>query len=55
VALPSIHRGLHARISDLQRVLNAYTLVVGVLLVTGGRFGDLLEAESSQVSTIEVL
>ncbi len=41
VALPSIQRDLHANISDLQWVLNAYTLVVGVLLITGGRFGDL--------------
>jgi EmrB/QacA subfamily drug resistance transporter len=41
VALPSIQRDLKASISDLQWVLDAYSLVVGVLLITGGRFGDI--------------
>ncbi len=41
VALPAIQRGLHASLSDLQWVLDAYTLALAVLLVTGGRFGDL--------------
>jgi EmrB/QacA subfamily drug resistance transporter len=41
VALPSIQHHLHAGIDDLQWVINGYTLVLGVLLITGGRFGDL--------------
>ncbi|HLZ72564.1 MAG TPA: MFS transporter [Dehalococcoidia bacterium] len=41
VALPSIQRGLSASLSDLQWVLDAYTLALAVLLVSGGRFGDL--------------
>ncbi|MHB8575014.1 MAG: MFS transporter [Dehalococcoidia bacterium] len=41
VALPSIQRDLKASYSDLQWVLAAYTLVVGTLLITGGRVGDL--------------
>jgi len=41
VALPSIQRGLHASISALEWTVNAYTLSFAVLLVTGGRLGDL--------------
>ena len=41
VALPSIQRDLHASLSGLQWTVNAYTLVFGVLLVTGGRLGDI--------------
>jgi len=41
VALPSIQRDLHASISGLEWTVNAYTLAIAVLLVTGGRLGDL--------------
>ena len=41
VALPSIQRGLHASTSSLEWTVNAYTLSFAVLLVTGGRLGDL--------------
>jgi EmrB/QacA subfamily drug resistance transporter len=41
VALPSIQRGLHATTSSLEWTVNAYTLSFAVLLVTGGRLGDL--------------
>src|SRR6202023_542899 len=41
VALPSIQRGLHASPSSLEWTVNAYTLTFAVLLVTGGRLGDL--------------
>jgi len=41
VALPSIQRDLHASISGLEWTVNAYTLSFAVLLVTGGRLGDL--------------
>ena len=41
VALPSIQRSLHASISGLEWTVNAYTLSFAVLLVTGGRLGDL--------------
>src|SRR6476469_1496808 len=41
VALPSIQRDLHASISSLEWTVNAYTLSFAVLLVTGGRLGDL--------------
>src|SRR5204862_7678156 len=41
VALPSIQRDLDASISGLEWTVNAYTLVFAVLLVTGGRLGDI--------------
>src|ERR671926_515602 len=41
VALPSIQRDLHASISGLEWTVNAYTLAFAVLLVTGGRLGDI--------------
>jgi EmrB/QacA subfamily drug resistance transporter len=42
VALPSIQRGLHFSTSNLQWVVNAYTLVFGGFLLLGGRASDLL-------------
>src|SRR5881394_1779325 len=41
VALPSIQKDLHASISGLEWTVNAYTLSFAVLLVTGGRLGDI--------------
>jgi EmrB/QacA subfamily drug resistance transporter len=41
VALPSIQRDLHASFSALEWTINAYTLTLAVLLVTGGRLGDI--------------
>src|SRR5206468_6645730 len=41
VALPSIQRSLHTTLSNLEWTVNAYTLTFGVLLVTGGRMGDI--------------
>jgi EmrB/QacA subfamily drug resistance transporter len=41
VALPSIQRSLHASLSSLEWTVNAYTLTFAVLMVTGGRLGDI--------------
>jgi EmrB/QacA subfamily drug resistance transporter len=41
VALPSIGRGLDVGVSQLEWVVNAYTLVFAVLMLTGGRLADL--------------
>src|SRR2546423_4030768 len=41
VALPSIQRDLHASLSALEWTINAYTLTFAILLVTGGRLGDI--------------
>jgi EmrB/QacA subfamily drug resistance transporter len=42
VALPSIQDDLGASLSGLEWTINAYTLTFAVLLVTGGRLGDIL-------------
>jgi EmrB/QacA subfamily drug resistance transporter len=41
VALPSIQKELGASLSSLEWTVNAYTLSFAVLLVTGGRLGDI--------------
>src|SRR4051794_35203422 len=41
VALPSIQRSFDASLSALEWTINAYTLSFAVLLVTGGRLGDI--------------
>ena len=41
VALPSIQRDLDVSVSSLEWTVNAYTLTFAVLLVTGGRLGDI--------------
>jgi EmrB/QacA subfamily drug resistance transporter len=41
IALPAIKDSFGASISGLSWTVNAYTLVFGVLLVTGGRLGDV--------------
>src|ERR1700761_2141559 len=40
VALPAIHRSLHASVSGLQWTLDAYTLVLASLLMLGGSTAD---------------
>ena len=42
VALPQVEEDLGVSVSTVQWVLNAYTLVFGVLIVTGGRLSDTL-------------
>ncbi|HTR73857.1 MAG TPA: MFS transporter [Solirubrobacterales bacterium] len=41
VALPTIERDFHTDVGTVQWVANAYTLVFGVLIVTGGRLSDI--------------
>ncbi len=41
VALPNLQVSLHAAISDLQWVVEAYALFLAALLMTGGAMGDL--------------
>ncbi len=40
VAIPSMERALDVAPSDVQWVLSGYTLMFGLMLVPGGRFGD---------------
>src|SRR5262249_4075716 len=42
VALPSIQKDLHASFSDLQWVVDAYSLMLAALLLTAGSLGDRL-------------
>ncbi|HET8631686.1 MAG TPA: MFS transporter, partial [Thermomicrobiales bacterium] len=42
IAIPSIIDGLAATLDQILWVLNAYSLVFAVLLITSGRLGDLL-------------
>ena len=42
VALPSIQRDLKVSVSSLEWVVNAYFLTFAVLLLTGGKLGDLI-------------
>ncbi len=41
VAMPSIATGLHASPADIQLVISGYAVVFAVLLITGGRLGDM--------------
>jgi EmrB/QacA subfamily drug resistance transporter len=42
VALPQIEKDFDADVSTVQWVINAYALVFGVLIVTGGRLADMI-------------
>ncbi len=45
VALPKIAEDFHAKMSDVQWILNAYTLTMVVLLVLAGRLGDMVRRD----------
>jgi MFS family permease len=42
VALPAIEHDLDSELATVQWVINAYALVFGVAIVTGGRLADML-------------
>src|SRR5580692_6485824 len=41
VAIPTMEKELHASLSTVQWVINAYALIFGVAIVTGGRLADM--------------
>src|SRR3979411_3044515 len=41
IAIPSIQRGLGTNFSEVQLIVAGYALSFAVLLITGGRLGDL--------------
>jgi EmrB/QacA subfamily drug resistance transporter len=41
VAIPSMRRELHASLAEIGWVINAYIIVLAVLMITAGRLGDL--------------
>ena len=42
IAIPNMITKLHASLDDILWVINAYALVLAVLLITAGRLGDLI-------------
>ncbi|MGH2971527.1 MAG: MFS transporter [Gaiellaceae bacterium] len=42
VALPTIQRSLHLKISELEWIVTGYALTFGALMLTGGKLADLL-------------
>jgi EmrB/QacA subfamily drug resistance transporter len=42
VALPSIERDLHAKLSELEWIVSGYALTFAALMLTGGKLADLL-------------
>jgi EmrB/QacA subfamily drug resistance transporter len=41
IAIPDMRRGLHASLAEIGWVINAYIIVLAVLMITAGRLGDL--------------
>jgi EmrB/QacA subfamily drug resistance transporter len=41
IAIPDMRRGLHASLPEIGWVINAYIIVLAVLMITSGRLGDL--------------
>src|SRR6516162_6965288 len=54
IAIPSILDGLHASLDQVLWVLNAYSLLYAVLLITSGRLGDILGPRNVFVAGIAV-
>jgi len=54
IAIPNMLDKLHATLNDVLWVLNAYALVLAVLVITCGRLGDLLGQRTMFVAGIAV-
>jgi EmrB/QacA subfamily drug resistance transporter len=54
IAIPNMILKLHATLDDVLWVLNAYALVLSVLVITAGRLGDLLGPRTMFVAGITV-
>src|ERR1700733_2892923 len=54
IAIPNIIDRLHASLDDVLWVLNAYALVLAVLVITAGRLGDLLGPRTMFVAGVTV-
>jgi EmrB/QacA subfamily drug resistance transporter len=54
IAIPNMILKLHASLDDVLWVLNAYALVLAVLVITAGRLGDLLGPRTMFVAGIAV-
>jgi EmrB/QacA subfamily drug resistance transporter len=54
IAIPNMIDRLHASLDDVLWVLNAYALVLAVLVITAGRLGDILGPRTMFVAGITV-
>jgi len=54
VALPTIQRSLHLKISELEWVVTGYALTFGALMLTGGKLADLLGRRAMFVAGLVV-
>src|SRR5205085_2620823 len=54
IAIPSILDGLHASLDQVLWVLNAYSLLYAVLLITSGRLGDILGPRNVFVAGVAI-
>src|SRR6201981_3568240 len=54
IAIPNMIERLHASLDDVLWVLNAYALVLAVLVITAGRLGDLIGQRTMFVAGIVV-
>jgi len=54
IAIPNMIARLHASLDDVLWVLNAYALVLAVLVITAGRLGDIIGTRTMFVAGIAV-
>jgi EmrB/QacA subfamily drug resistance transporter len=54
VAIPDMRRGLHASLAQTGWVINAYIIVLAVLMVTAGRLGDLRGKRSLFITGVTI-
>ena len=54
IAIPAMRRGLHASLPQIGWVINAYIIVLAVLMITAGRLGDLRGRRSLFIAGVVV-
>src|SRR5580658_7213279 len=54
VALPSIERSLHLKVSELEWVVAGYALTFGAFMLTGGKLADLFGRRAMFVAGLVV-
>jgi EmrB/QacA subfamily drug resistance transporter len=54
IAIPAMRRGLHASLPEIGWVINAYIIVLAVLMITAGRLGDLRGRRSLFIAGVVV-
>jgi EmrB/QacA subfamily drug resistance transporter len=54
IAIPAMRRGLHASLPQIGWVINAYIIMLAVLMITAGRLGDLRGRRSLFIAGVVV-